>query len=73
MIFGAEDGAFFAAAAATHENLVEERFGDGVGAAAAAGDDTHGHVAIASEAGLHRGDGQREGADATGANRNRES
>jgi hypothetical protein len=67
VVFLAENGSFFAAASAAEEDLVEEGFGDGVGAAAAAGDDAHGHVGVAGEAGLHGGDGEGEGADAAGA------
>jgi hypothetical protein len=67
VVFIAEDGALFAAASAAEEDLVEEGFGDGVGAAAAASDDAHGHVGVAGEAGLHGGDGESEGADAAGA------
>ena len=63
----AEDGAFFAAAPAAEEDLVEEGFGDGIRAAAAAGDDAHGHVGIAGEAGLHGRKWERQGADPAGA------
>ncbi len=71
VIFIAEDGTFFAAAAATEEDLIEQCFGDGVGAAATAGDAAHGHVGISGETGLHRRDAEREGADATGTDARR--
>ncbi len=67
MILVAEDGTFFETAAATEEDLIEECFGDGVGAAAAAGDDAHGHIGITCEAGLHGGEGEFKGADVDGA------
>ncbi len=73
VVLVAEDGPFFQAAAAAEEDLVEQGFGDGIGAAAAAGDGAHGHVGIAGEAGLHGGQGEGEGADVAGMDHGNES
>src|SRR5207249_4106445 len=50
--------------AAVDHDGVEEGFGDGVGTAAAAGDNAHGAVAVPGKAGLAEWNGKLDGADA---------